>query len=163
MATDPRSTFRASMKLIGTLIKMALVQTLSLTVTVEAFVILSSGVIAKTRLDPLIAPGAISSHVHNVVGGNAFSSMVITHPIYLRCSLNLKSLCSMTQTLQSATRLAQVRLSPLIRATTGPLLCTGWIIAPALLPRSFTSRVVSIFITSVSERPHDIRLIPLCD
>lgn len=40
----------------------------------SSFVILPSKVLISTRLDPIVQPGAASSHLHNVLGGNKFNA-----------------------------------------------------------------------------------------
>lgn len=39
-----------------------------------SFVILQGKILVTARMDPIVQPGAVSSHVHNVVGGNKFKS-----------------------------------------------------------------------------------------
>jgi hypothetical protein len=38
----------------------------------HGFFILSQSVLVSTRLDPIVNPGVVSSHVHSVAGGSAF-------------------------------------------------------------------------------------------
>lgn len=49
-----------------------LVSALALISQAQAFFILDHAPLVRTRLDPIVNPGAISSHVHNVVGGSRF-------------------------------------------------------------------------------------------
>lgn len=51
---------------------------------VISFVILPSKVLVSTRLDPIVQPGAASSHLHNIVGGNRFNATY--DPQFLRSS-----------------------------------------------------------------------------
>jgi hypothetical protein len=37
-----------------------------------AFFILSHPILQVTRLDPIVTPGAVSSHVHTIIGGSNF-------------------------------------------------------------------------------------------
>ena len=49
-----------------------LVSALALLSQAQAFFILDHAPLVRTRLDPIVNPGTISSHVHNVVGGSRF-------------------------------------------------------------------------------------------
>ncbi len=42
--------------------------------TTDHWVLNHAQTLALSRMDPIISPGAVSSHVHNVFGGSAFSS-----------------------------------------------------------------------------------------
>lgn len=49
--------------------------------TTDHWVLNHAQTLALSRMDPIISPGAVSSHVHNVFGGSAFSSERFSSPI----------------------------------------------------------------------------------
>lgn len=51
---------------------LVLVSALAFLVQAQAFFILNQSPLVRERLDPIVNPGGISTHVHNVVGGSRF-------------------------------------------------------------------------------------------
>ena len=47
-----------------------------LTIPTHAFWIISHNSLTQERLDPIVSPGKVSSHVHTIVGSSAFGPEV---------------------------------------------------------------------------------------
>lgn len=46
--------------------------------TSDHFVLTQAGTLAVMRMDPIVNPGAVSGHLHTVVGGSLFGGMLLT-------------------------------------------------------------------------------------
>ena len=58
------------------LVQRSLAATVLLTPFVHAFWILSPSSLVQERLDPIVSPGQVSNHVHNIVGASNFGPEV---------------------------------------------------------------------------------------
>lgn len=67
--------------MIPPLLRLIVVTTLFLAQRVSAFWILSHSTLTIDRLDPIIEPGKVSSHVHTVIGASAFGPTVSTESL----------------------------------------------------------------------------------
>jgi hypothetical protein len=60
-------------KTLPTLAALASVLTTTLANNSDHFILTSLSTIAMARLDPIVNPGDVSGHLHNIVGGSCFN------------------------------------------------------------------------------------------
>lgn len=60
-------------KTLPTFAALASVLTTALAENSDHFILTSLSTIAMARLDPIVNPGEVSGHLHNIVGGSCFN------------------------------------------------------------------------------------------